>query len=266
MPNSKTKAKTTTPLLDEEPKVSANHKAFVEHFLRSRDHANAYRSAGYRVKDDPSAIAGAYRLMARDDVQNYLQWAEKRDLRQHYTNISHQHQVFVEEWLRDFNVVRAHRAAGYVASSEAAARSAGCQILSRPDVQQFLLEVREDDSRALGIDRHKIVKALKDVAFSNILDLLMNIQGDTITLEELKKLPRQIGYTISSITQERNTRTGEVRLTIKMKDSVAALKVLAKYYGVDLNYNELLARIHALGYEVKDSFAEFVGAGAEEEN
>lgn len=73
---------------------------------------------------------------------------------------------FCEEYLIDLNATQAYRRAGYAAKSDDTARVEGCKLLTKPNIQQYLQELRDAQSKRTGITADFVVAELYRVAES----------------------------------------------------------------------------------------------------
>ncbi len=160
-------------------------------------------------------------------------------------------QLFVDEYMTDFNATRAAKAAGY---SEATAYSQGQRLLKNVEVQEEINKRCTELTAEFPLLRKKIVEKLQRVAFSDIADYLeyktvkteiANIDGEPIlgykTVIEMKDSD-QVDTAIISEIQE--TRDG---FKFKRMDPLKALELLAKFTGLDQSdREEILRRIDRL--------------------
>ena len=162
-------------------------------------------------------------------------------------------QLFIEEYMTDFNATRAAKAAGY---SEATAYSQGQRLLKNVEIQVEINKRCEEVTAGFPLLRKQIVERLQRMAFSDIGDYLEYRTAKTVVGNDKDTGEPIIGYkTIidlkdsqevdtSLITEVQETRDG---FRFKRMDSVKALELLAKFTGLDnADREEILKRIERL--------------------
>ena len=76
--------------------------------------------------------------------------------------ISKKHQLFIEEYLKDFNATRAYRVA-YPNSSYDGARNNGSRLLAKDSIREAIEIESEKKLKEIGIDTYYIIKNIKEV-------------------------------------------------------------------------------------------------------
>lgn len=162
---------------------------------------------------------------------------------------------FCHEWLlSNFNGTQAYRKAGYNPPTNSAARSGASKLLARDDVQDYIAKIWAEHLAAEDADHPIKVKdvllEIRSISFSNIADVVEFLPNGLLKVKNLESLPRSITAAISKISS-RDSRQGH-EVVVEMHDKLRGLGLCAKYLGADLNPNELIARVRALGFEVID--------------
>ena len=164
-----------------------------------------------------------------------------------------QQQKFCDEYLIDFDVIRAYRAAKYKAKKVDTAYASASEILSNPKCQAYIeqkLQERQEPEQLLVA---QIINERKRVAFSRISDVLA-FDDDGVTLADSSRLPSNVIATIERITH--NTRTvktkkGDIVTTttksVALHNKDAALKALERIFGLDTDLNAALASLRRYG-------------------
>lgn len=132
--------------------------------------------------------------------------------------------VFLFEYLKDFNAARAARAAG---SSERSAKEAGYSALRDPEVQVALASARSEIKSRLGLELDDVLQELRALALSDVRDVVE--WGATGKPEAIPsaKLTEATARAIMSVKVD---ALGAV--TIKMHPKTPALIALGKHLGL----------------------------------
>ncbi len=232
------------------PKI-ARHKRFAERFVATLDGGKAYRQAGYTPRNEDEAQKKAARLLAREDVQDWIQFLIQSQQEDTVPELNEQHQMFADDWMNHGNATRAYRNAGYQPGTEGSARACASQLLARKDIQAYIRFHQKARSQRLKINADKVHEELGRIAFSDFFDAADFADG---FLKVKDELPKAVRVTVASVKHKikTNEKSEEKEIEVKLHDKMSALKVLAKFYALDVNLNELLARLRGYGFEVKD--------------
>ena len=113
------------------------------------------------------------------------------------------------------------------------ASSLGKLILSSPVNKAYIKDKQNAIKASVNIETSQIVRELINVAYSDVTDYL------ELTTKELKALPPDVRRSIASIRTKRKSYKGRDRLNvveetheIKLKDTLKAIDMLAKYCGL----------------------------------
>ena len=238
------------------PKIANKPKLFAEAWFRQgfAGPTDAYRAAGYPANNDAEAWEGVVKLLKRTDVQKYLNYL---NLQQNTTfvgdektnpgeNLEPRMKAFCEELIIDFDRNRAYRDAGYKPNTDNAARVGAHQLLQREDVQEYMMYLLQQHTAARELKVEQVLEGLQQIAFSDIRNVIDVTGKGEIQLKRLDDLPPHVTATISKITTKPNAFGLEVG--VELCNKLDALKQLAKFFGADLNPNEVLARARAFGF------------------
>ena len=142
--------------------------------------------------------------------------------------------LFVAEYLGDLNATQAAIRAGY---SRTSARTAGWRNLRRPEVQAAIAEAQAPRLAQLAIEAETLLAELARIAQANVLDYMRIGEGGE-PIVDFSRLDRASAAALSEIVVEdfpnaRGAGKREVRkVRFRLHDKLAALRVLAKLFGV----------------------------------
>lgn len=117
--------------------------------------------------------------------------------------LSPRHRRFVEEYIIDYNATAAYLRAGFRGTRETARRNAHV-LLTNTDVDKAVKEAEQVALERVRIRQHEVFSELRNVAFSNVDDYVVDNEGN-ITLRE--DVDRSAYRAISSIQKKTTTRT-----------------------------------------------------------
>jgi phage terminase small subunit len=139
-------------------------------------------------------------------------------------------ELFVREYLVDFNGARAAIAAGY---AEKSARVTASRLLTKANIQALIEKLQAERTKKLDITAERILSELSKMAFSNMLDYVGVKDGDAYI--DLSKLTRDQAAAIQEITvDEYMEGRGEgarniKRTRFKLADKRGSLELLGKH-------------------------------------
>ena len=150
-------------------------------------------------------------------------------------NLNPKQKRFCEEYLTDLNGKQAAIRAGY---SKDSAYSIGSENLTKPDIQNYISELKKKRSEKLQITQNEVLKKLKDIAYSDITQTML------LTIDEFADLPESVRLCISKF--KKNTRSYEigeetiVETTVELWfwDKLKAFDMLNKHIGFYEKDNE----------------------------
>lgn len=138
---------------------------------------------------------------------------------------------FIDEYILDFNGMKAARRAGYAAGSAGSLRVQAARTLKNPAAKTYLAELMTalDEERAGR--RQRIVDELEKIAFFNPADVMdMSGRVDMDFADD----PELAYAAVASIKED---RTGAV--THKFVDKTRALELLGKHEGMWIDRTEV---------------------------
>lgn len=145
----------------------------------------------------------------------------------HGDGISNKEKTFCEEYIKDFNAVRAGKVAGYSARSEASLRVIVCQIKKKPLVKAYLSELQQNLEEIAGITRLMVLQEYAKIAFASFGDFFKG----WMSMKEFKDLTDIQKAAIAEIQVV--TRDGEAGVRIKLHDKIKALDSISRMLGYD---------------------------------
>lgn len=96
---------------------------------------------------------------------------------------------FCEEYVIDWNATRAAIAAGY---SERTARQVGSENLAKPDIAEYIDQIKSRLEEAAGISAVKVLLELKNIAFIDEEGFTTEKSGDRLKAIEI--INKMLGY------------------------------------------------------------------------
>jgi phage terminase small subunit len=81
------------------------------------------------------------------------------------SKLTDKHKSFCHEYIKDMNGTQAYIRAGY---SEKGARVSASQLLSNPNIQEYLAELVEKQFKKAEVTTEEIIKGIADIARDNL--------------------------------------------------------------------------------------------------
>ena len=167
-----------------------------------------------------------------------------------HKGITDKQRRFCEEYMLDFNATAAYLRAGYKANAEAARRNAS-RLLTNSNVQACLEELRSESQRDAKITLEQTMQEIGRVAFGNITDAL-SFSPNGVVFQDSNQLDDSVTAAIASVAMtETETESGVYRRqALKMHNKIAALALLADYFGVRDDFNKARATFKRYGLAI----------------
>jgi phage terminase small subunit len=161
-------------------------------------------------------------------------------------DLTSKQKAFCKEYIKDFNSTQAAIRVGYTVKN---ADVVGPRLLGKVGVQCEIKRLVDKLNERFDVEIDQIVAKLTSIGFSNIVDILKHIPGKRITVEDLKKLPSDVAYSIDTIQE---TKDG---FKIKMINKIPALELLCRYKGmfIDKHHVEQTGQIKTVVDLVKNA-------------
>jgi len=147
--------------------------------------------------------------------------------------ITKQQQVFIDEYIIDFNGTRAAEAAKY---SKKTARVKASQLLTKVNIQEAIQKALKKRQERTQITADKVLNEYAKIAFSNIGDYAAwsktkepssDVEETGVSLIDSDKIERDKLAAVESVAE---TKDG---LKIKLHNKLGALDALARHLGID---------------------------------
>ncbi|WP_052087966.1 terminase small subunit [Paenibacillus wynnii] len=158
--------------------------------------------------------------------------------------LTEKEEIFILEYLRDFNATRAAMAAGY---SKRTAYVIGWENLRKPKIQAKIAEYKESMTSELGLSIQRIIAEYLKIAFANITDYVhfgkkefpvFTKKGDPIIDEDTGKQKVVSQNYVDLLNHDEidgsalsEVKEGKDGVGVKMHDKMKALEKLEKYSG-----------------------------------
>ncbi|MEO1390219.1 MAG: terminase small subunit [Cyanobacteria bacterium J06634_6] len=158
---------------------------------------------------------------------------------------------FCEEYLVDFNATGAYIRAGY--SSRSASTNAG-KLLVNAAAQAYLSLLRKRQTEGTEVTIERTLQEISRIAFCDITQIL-EFDNKSLTLKDSRTLPQDITRAIESVTVQKTYGPGDdgglsIKKTAKMHNKMAALNLLADYFGIRDDFNKARATFRRYGIDV----------------
>jgi phage terminase small subunit len=163
------------------------------------------------------------------------------------------HSIFIREYVRHGNGMKAAITAGY---SSARAKVSASELLSRPEIRQAIESKIRAREKRLDISADRVATELFILGTSRITDLGEIIDGEFQPWDsaELDDIDIAAIAEISQITRESPDGTKNTKLRLKTYNRLEALKELNRMFGTTTDMNTLISGLRAYGLNiVKDA-------------
>ena len=162
-------------------------------------------------------------------------------------------QMFILEYLKDFNATRAAQAAGYTGNN-ATLRTTGSEVLANPDISTLVDKAISERASQLRVDIYYVVQKLLSIVEADWVRYVILGQSGA-TEEEIMKIPEDIRKMIKKVKLSRRyMQDGDVieEYNFELMDKDRALEALGKHVGL---YRE---NIHITGGLVVADWSEMM--------
>jgi phage terminase small subunit len=160
---------------------------------------------------------------------------------------------FCEEYLIDFNATAAYRRAGYKCSDKSANANAA-RLIANDSIQRHLSSIRNKTGNSTGVTLERTLQELAYVAYGRVTDVL-SFSDSGMTVKNSDTLPDEVVAAIASVDMtESGGEYPTIKKSVKLHNKVAALALLAKFFGIDSDFNQSRASLKRYGLAlVEDS-------------
>jgi phage terminase small subunit len=147
---------------------------------------------------------------------------KQKDLTQ--DDLTAKQQLFILEYLRDFNATQAAIRAGY---SKASATTTGNDLLRHPIISVYIKEHFEKRKEKAATTAERVLEELNKVAFSDLRDFASWDAGG------IYMRPSEYAFNTGAIESIKETKgEGGTAIGIKMHNKMKALELIAKHIGM----------------------------------
>lgn len=165
------------------------------------------------------------------------------------TGLTDQQARFCREYLTDCNATAAYGRAGYKATGNAAQVNSS-RLLLNAKCQAYLAQLRAQTSEAAQVSLERTLSEIGAVAFANITQAMSWSQSG-VTLKDSEALPPDVASAIASV-EVAPTADG-YRRKVTMHPKMAALSLLADYFGIRDDFNQARATLKRYGLALVES-------------
>lgn len=160
--------------------------------------------------------------------------------------LNYRQKRFVSEFLKDLNASAAYIRAGYKATSTRSAEVSASRLLRNATVAQEVMKCQAEESGRVGFNAQRILKELAAIAFSRITNTTSwDPENEKLAIRRTESLPESVQAAIAEVSQ--STIGKKSQLSVKLHDKLPALKLLAKYMGLDTDLNQAIAVLRRYG-------------------
>lgn len=159
-------------------------------------------------------------------------------------------ELFVQEYLIDFNASRAARAAGY---SEKTAGVMGHTLLKNPKIQQAIRKAMDERAERTKVTQDKVLTELAKIAFSDMRSFL-KWDSYGVTLVSSTELSDADAGCVVEVSQKDSQFGRDIRF--KLHDKKSALELLGRHLGMFSESTVKLVGDKASPVEVTHEFSD----------
>ena len=146
-------------------------------------------------------------------------------------------QLFVKEYLVDFDSTRAAIAVGY---SKDTASAIGCNLLTDPRIQRAIQKDIDRRMARVDVRQDMVINELAGLAFSDICQFV-SWDADGIKLNPSDLLPGRASACLSEISE--HTSKHGTSTKIKLYDKIRALELLGRHLGMFVDRLDVNAKV-----------------------
>ena len=179
------------------------------------------------------------------------------------TGLTDKQQRFCEEYLRDFNATAAYLRAGY-SGNTTTARQNGSKLLTNTNIQAYLSTLRQRVGDRAEVTLERTMQEIARLAFSDITTAL-TFDENGVKFKSSTQLPKDVRAAIASVSSTETAREfrGETEIKVtysmKMHNKVAALNLLADFFGIRDDFNKARATLKRYGLALVEDLGSELG-------
>lgn len=138
-------------------------------------------------------------------------------------NLTDKEELFIHEYLIDFNATQAATRAGY---SEKSARTIGPRTLSKDVIRQRIEQVCAERKKQLALSQERVIRELEHVAYAR-MNNYVRVKNGRVFLMETEELDVGMDAAIQSYSETTTQHGGST--SIKLHDKLKAIEMLGAY-------------------------------------
>lgn len=234
-------------------RLSTRHRNFIETWLQTFDPEKACEAANFRNSEGDEARKVTGQILGRSDVQAYLKAIKQREALAHRhtadeigLRLEPRHRTFADRYVTHFDRGRAYEESGYATASRSTSQKLSHRLLQRADVQMYIEARLQELQEKVCVDRDRVWQELGAIATARI-DQVIDSNGG---LRNWRDIPEWVRAAIASYERIPSKLEGEYTVKVKMHSKTSALSILSRFYGLDLNPDDLIARVREYGFDV----------------
>ncbi|MBW4524090.1 MAG: terminase small subunit [Phormidium tanganyikae FI6-MK23] len=174
------------------------------------------------------------------------------------TEIPERARRFADAYFVSMNALEALKAAGYAGNSDAL-RKQSYRLLTDDRVQTYLETRRAKLVQATDHTLLEVIAQLKTIAFANIKDVA-SWTTDSVDFKPSSEIPSEQAQAIRRVKGRKRPvfgkdgeKVGEsLDFELELHNKEAALKLLASYYGIDSDWNSIVAGLARFNLVLKE--------------
>lgn len=146
-----------------------------------------------------------------------------------HTKLAEKQELFLQEYVTDFNASRAYQKV-YGNQSRGASAASATRLLNKDKTKKRLDEILADRRGRAQVDSHYVLQYLMNASQLDINEFA-DIGAEGMTLKEFRNIPIELRKFITEVTQS-ETKAGNIIVNFKVFSKERALDLLAKHTGV----------------------------------
>ena len=138
--------------------------------------------------------------------------------------------VFCENYVIEWNATKSYQIA-YPSSGYDAARSSSCDLLTKPNINEYIEHIQEDLGKLCGVSAARNILELRKIAYTNLTDF----KDGWMTEKDFEEITEDQKAALSEIQYiDKETQFGNEKIVkFKLHDKQKAIDTLNKMLGFD---------------------------------
>lgn len=147
------------------------------------------------------------------------------------SKLSDKQRLFCQNYVKHFNALKAYRESYPTCKTDNAAAAASTRLMKKPEIQDYIKELKEENTRDFKQDLQEILEDLHNTAKGDYTDAY-EMQGDAVVLKNLKDMPKHIRKMITRIKTVVNEDGSGMLIDVNFDSKERAREQVFKYHGV----------------------------------